>query len=42
VTAWRTGAVTPVGPALQGMLARWRALRDGEELRLMWLTNPKR
>ena len=38
VTAWRTGAVTPAGPALEGMLARWQALRGGEELRLVWLT----
>ena len=41
VTAWRTGAVTPAGPALEGMLARWQALRGGEELRLVWLTKPK-
>jgi hypothetical protein len=41
VTAWRTGAVTPAAPALESMLARWRALRGGEELRLVWRTRPK-
>ncbi|HEU0106234.1 MAG TPA: hypothetical protein VFT38_08695 [Vicinamibacteria bacterium] len=41
VTAWRTGAVTPAAPALESMLARWRALRGGEELCLVWLTRPK-
>jgi hypothetical protein len=40
VTAWRMGAVTPAAPALESMLARWRALRDGEELRLVWRTKP--
>jgi hypothetical protein len=38
VTAWRTGAPTPVGPALDSMLARWRALPVGEELRVDWMT----
>ena len=38
VSAWRVGAATPVGAALEAMLARWRALRVGEELRLNWLT----
>ncbi|HEY8147651.1 MAG TPA: hypothetical protein VIK51_01880 [Vicinamibacteria bacterium] len=41
VTAWRTGAVTPLAPALETMLARWRALRGGEELRLVWRTRSK-
>jgi hypothetical protein len=40
VTAWRTGAVTPAAPALESMLARWRALRGGEELRLVWPARP--
>jgi hypothetical protein len=39
VTAWRTGAVTPAAP--ESMLARWRALRGGEELRLVWRAKPK-
>jgi hypothetical protein len=38
VTAWRKGAKTAVGPALDAMLVRWRALPVGEELRLDWLT----
>jgi hypothetical protein len=32
VAAWRDGEPTPVGPALDVMLARWRALFVGEEL----------
>jgi hypothetical protein len=40
VTAWRTGTSTPVRPALDAMLVRWRALRIGEELRVDWLTQP--
>lgn len=40
VTAWRIGAWTPVHPALDAMLGRWRALRIGEELRVDWLTQP--
>ncbi len=40
VTAWRKGAVTPAAPALESMLARWRALRGGEELCLVWRTRP--
>jgi hypothetical protein len=32
VQAWRDGLPTPVGPELEAMLARWRALRPGEEL----------
>jgi len=41
VTAWRTGTVTPAAPALESMLARWRALRGGEELRLVWWTRSR-
>jgi hypothetical protein len=37
VAAWRTGASTPVGPALDAMLVRWRALPVGEELRVDWI-----
>lgn len=37
VAAWRMGASTPVGPALDAMLIRWRALSVGEELRVDWL-----
>ncbi len=36
VTAWRSGHQGPVGQALDDMLRRWRALHDGEELRLDW------
>jgi len=36
VKAWRAGAVTPAGAALDAMLARWRSLAVGEELRLEW------
>jgi hypothetical protein len=38
VAAWRDGDPTPVGPALDAMLARWRALRVGEELVVEWPT----
>src|SRR5262245_56002462 len=38
VAAWRTGAHTPVGPALDAMYARWRALQIGEEIHLEWET----
>jgi hypothetical protein len=38
VAAWRDGEPTPVGPALDAMLARWRALRVGEELVAEWPT----
>jgi hypothetical protein len=38
VSAWRAGASTPVRHALDTMLARWRALPVGEELRLDWVT----
>jgi len=37
VARWRTGASTLVGPALDAMLVRWRALPVGEELRVDWL-----
>jgi hypothetical protein len=37
VAKWRAGASTPVGPALDAMLARWRTLPAGEELRVEWL-----
>jgi hypothetical protein len=36
--AWRAGDPTPVGPALEAMLARWRALPVGEELLVEWPT----
>jgi hypothetical protein len=36
VDAWRRGAATPVGPALDAMYARWRALRVGETIRVDW------
>jgi hypothetical protein len=36
VAAWRDGDPTPVGPALDAMLARWRALRVDEELVVEW------
>ena len=38
VAAWRKGASTPAGPALDAMYARWKALPVGEELRVDWLT----
>jgi hypothetical protein len=38
VQAWRDGVPTPLGPALDAMLARWRALRVGEELVVEWPT----
>ena len=38
VEAWRDGNPTPLGPALDAMLARWRALRVGEELVVEWPT----
>ena len=34
--AWRRGEATPVGPALDAMFARWRALPEGEPLVLEW------
>lgn len=36
VVAWRRGAPTPVGPALDVMLARWLALPAGEPLCVEW------
>jgi hypothetical protein len=34
--AWRRGEATPVGPALDAMYHRWRALADGERLVEEW------
>jgi hypothetical protein len=34
--AWRSGSRTPVAPALDRMLARWRALKMGEGLDVVW------
>jgi hypothetical protein len=36
VTAWRAGAGNQVASALDEMLARWQALREGEELSVDW------
>ena len=36
--AWRKGQASPLGPALDEMYSRWRALGMGEELRLEWRT----
>src|SRR5439155_9681173 len=36
VTAWRSGVATPVGPALDAMYARWRALPVGVALTVDW------
>src|SRR5262249_25997752 len=36
VSAWRTSRPTPVGPALDAMLARWRVLPVREALHLEW------
>jgi hypothetical protein len=33
---WKQGKPTPVGPALDAMLARWMALPEGEPLVLEW------
>lgn len=38
--AWQRGAATPLRPALDGMLARWRALGEGERLVLEWPVRP--
>jgi hypothetical protein len=38
VQAWRDRRTTPVGPGLNAMLARWRALGPGEELAVDWPT----
>ena len=40
VTAWRTGAASPAGPALDAMCARWRALPVEAELRVDWPRPP--
>ena len=42
VAAWRAQSPTPVGPALDAMLARWQALPVGAELRLEWPVRPSR
>jgi hypothetical protein len=42
VHAWRAGAATPAGAALDAMLVRWRALGVGEELHLDWTVHPQR
>ena len=38
--AWHRGEATPVGPALEAMLARWRLLAQGERLVLEWPVRP--
>jgi hypothetical protein len=38
--AWRRGAPTPVAGAIETMLARWRALAEGERLVLEWSVRP--
>ena len=38
LSAWRTGKSTPVGPALDQIYARWRALAAGDELQVDWVT----
>jgi hypothetical protein len=38
VAAWRTGAPTPAGRALDAMYARWQALPIRKELRVDWPT----
>ena len=38
--AWQRGEATPVGPALDDMLVRWRALAQGERLVLQWPIHP--
>lgn len=42
VFSWRRGAATPAGAALDGMLARWRALKPGQELLLEWSVKASR
>jgi hypothetical protein len=37
---WQRGEATPVGPALDAMLARWRVLAEGERLVLEWPMRP--
>jgi hypothetical protein len=41
VAAWRRGAATPVGPALDVMYARWRALPVRVRLSLEWPLEPR-
>jgi hypothetical protein len=36
VAAWRRGDATPVGPALDAVYARWRALTEGGRLCVEW------
>ena len=38
--AWQRGEGTPLGPALDEMLTRWRALAEGERLVLEWPVRP--
>jgi hypothetical protein len=38
VRSWRDGRPTRVGPDLDAMLERWRALRPGDELVVEWPT----
>ena len=38
IEAWRDGAPTLTGPALEAMLVRWQALAVGEELVVEWPT----
>jgi hypothetical protein len=38
--AWKRGQATPLAPALDAMLARWRALPVGERLVLEWRVRP--
>jgi hypothetical protein len=38
--AWGRGAVTPIGPTLDVMYARWLALPEGERLTLEWPMHP--
>ena len=38
VQRWRDGRPAKAGPDLDAMLARWRALRSGDELVVEWPT----
>ena len=38
--AWQRGQATPLRPALDAMLARWRGLAEGERLVLEWPVRP--
>jgi hypothetical protein len=38
--AWQCGEATPMGPTLDAMYARWRALPEGERLILAWPVQP--